>query len=607
MKKLLLNKYIQIFKIFNHNKIKKYTPYIILFFLLIISILLIDYTSINITNLQVKDLKGKVREADLPFSQYSKEKGTYMFTGKFYCSKITQKVINIIPDAGVDYIMINGRKVSFDNIDIRLLSDKEQGVHIDISPYIHEGENSFEIKIYSYGLTGLKINNSFKDRLHMFLSMSIILLAGILFYIILNRFNLDRITIIIMICGLTVRLIYLFNTDYTERNYDIKGHMEYIQYMGTNYSLPEPDKGWESFQPPLYYLTGTIVYKLAHMAGLSGTKALQVLSLIYFQIFLIFGIFILKKTKFFSEESKIPYYFAVALLDFWPSGIINSARITNDVLSYMFYTAGIYFLMKWHDEERDIFLYITSICTFLATMTKFNGILIGVISIMLLIYKLIKGKHKKKYIKNIIIISIIISAGILLIFLRNYRYVKDNNDWILLNADGLTEWLVVTNKANNYLYFDTENFIKEPFTSSSDDNMGRQFFWNYLCKTALFGEFSFTYSLHRNIGIIISFLFLIILIFFITGLLFFQKSQVQTFGILLLNMFVLILSIISYRIKHNFACVGDFRYIYPLLITCIPVYIYTINRCKEKIILLWTGYITTCLFIISTILFFITL
>jgi hypothetical protein len=585
-----------------------YIKYTILFFLLLLGILLNNYTSLHVTDIERKDSKGNIKKISLPFFEYSEEQGKYIFTGKIYCAKVSQKKIKIIPDAGVEYIMINGRKVSFDNIDIRSLSDNQKGFDIDIEPYIHKGENNFEIKIYSYaGFASLKINNSFRDRLYMFLNLLIIVLSALLFYYLLQSLKFDRITVIIMVCSLIVNLIYLINTSYIERNYDVEGHLKYIQYIEEHYSLPKPDSGWENFQPPLYYITGAIVYKLAKITGLPETRALQVLSLIYFHIFLIFGIFVFKRIKFFYEESKYLYYPAAALLVFWPSGIINSIRITNDIMYYMFYTAGLYFFIKWHDEKIDKFLYTAAICTFLGTITKFNCVFLGAVIGISLIYKLIKEKNKKKYVKNIIIISIIISCGILLIFLRNYSHATYNNEWISMSVNGLDAWLSVENKANNYLYFDTKNFINEPFTNSRDDSKGRQFFWNYLFKTGLFGEFSFPSDLHQNLGSVISFLFLIMLFFFITGYLTAGKPLIQNSGILLLNIFVLILSVFSYRVKYPFSCNGDFRFIYPLLITFIPLCIYSISMCKEKIILLYTGYIITCLFIISTILFFITL
>ncbi len=123
-----------------------YIKYAVLIFLLILFILLNNYTSLRITDLEKKDVN--IEKLSLPFFDYPKGPAEYVIAGKIHSGKISQKTIRIIPDNGVEYITVNGRRVSFDNIDIRSLSDHEKGFALDLEPYIHQGENNFEIKIY---------------------------------------------------------------------------------------------------------------------------------------------------------------------------------------------------------------------------------------------------------------------------------------------------------------------------------------------------------------------------------------------------------------------------------------------------------------------------
>ena len=122
-----------------------YIKYAVLIFLLILFILLNNYTSLHITDLEKKDVN--IEKLSLPFVDYPKGPAGYVIEGKIHSGKISQKTIIIIPDNGVEYITVNGRRVSFDNIDIRSLSDHEKGFALDLEPYIHQGENNFEIKI----------------------------------------------------------------------------------------------------------------------------------------------------------------------------------------------------------------------------------------------------------------------------------------------------------------------------------------------------------------------------------------------------------------------------------------------------------------------------
>ncbi len=40
--------------------------------------------------------------------------------------------------------------------------------------------------------------------------------------------------------------------------YDVKGHMDYILYLGKTWQIPLPSEGWQMFQPPLYYVASLL-------------------------------------------------------------------------------------------------------------------------------------------------------------------------------------------------------------------------------------------------------------------------------------------------------------------------------------------------------------
>ena len=57
------------------------------------------------------------------------------------------------------------------------------------------------------------------------------------------------------------------------------------------------------------------------------------------------------------------------------------------------------------------------------------------------------------------------------------------------NAGGNDNSVLVRNNPGNFLFFDLRTFLTQPYTDPWHDELGRQFFWNYLAKTSLFGEF----------------------------------------------------------------------------------------------------------------------
>jgi hypothetical protein len=434
--------------------------------------------------------------------------------------------------------------------------------------------------------------------------------SGILFYYFLLYLKFDKIIIIILMFGLLVRMVYLFNTGFRERTFDVEGHVEYIQYVGDNYTLPEPSMGWETFQPPLYYITGAIIYKLSELSGLYYPRGLQVLSLVYYMTFLFFGIFIFQRI-FNSGQNRDLFYLSSALLVFWPGGILHSIRIGNDVMSYMFYSMGLYFTIKWYDTDGDKTLYIASVFTALGIMTKSNSLCLVPVIGLLLLYRFFR-KKKSFYLRKGLIVLAILLIAFSVNFIRTFNdaknYAKSHPmSWIVLNVRDNPQNTKVGNSANNYIYFDIKTFMNEPFTCNWQDWGGRQYYWNYLLKTSLFGDFKFLEPIHNILGVVISFLLLIMICFFITGLCLFQKAQVNMFGILLLNMFFLLTASMIYRIKCSLASVGEFRFILPVLISFIPIYSYTMTILKEKklFFLAYIGYISSWLFIILSFIFYL--
>ena len=52
----------------------------------------------------------------------------------------------------------------------------------------------------------------------------------------------------------------------------------------------------------------------------------------------------------------------------------------------------------------------------------------------------------------------------------------------------------VDNTATSYLYFDLHNFIQATYTSTIDEDQGKNCFWNFLLKSSLFGPFNLNHS-----------------------------------------------------------------------------------------------------------------
>lgn len=183
------------------------------------------------------------------------------------------------------------------------------------------------------------------------------------------------------VVGIIVRLVYLSETDIFTRTYDIiqrGGHLDYIRHIAQFWQRPNPFTGWEFHQPPPYYLLSALVYRLWHNS-LPEFLELQLFSLTLSSLFLLLGIAIIEKlapTK--AIASGASFLFAL-----FPSAIIHSVRLGNDLLVYSLVAASLYFLLTWEQEERDRFFFLSLVAAALACATKASGLPVMITCLLL--------------------------------------------------------------------------------------------------------------------------------------------------------------------------------------------------------------------------------
>jgi hypothetical protein len=173
---------------------------------------------------------------------------------------------------------------------------------------------------------------------------------------------------------------------------------------------------------------------------------------------------------------------------------------------------------------------------------------------------------------------------------------------LISNVGGLPNSVKVSNKIFNYVVFDINDYLSVPFTNIYNDYGGRQFFWNFLLKTSLFGEFGYYNSHIESVAIMMSALFLFLILFFLISI--FKIGRQGMFNALpLIFYFITSLGALIYvRFQNPFACSGDFRYILPI----VPIFAiavgFQIQYIKNKYLkLVSVGLIFT--FILSHFLF----
>lgn len=578
---------------------------------------------------------GKIEPTEFPFFKESTESGHYRTYGKITLTPLSGKVYRITPDDEILSLSINNTPIDLSTVPPHLRRDYNMGFTYDLTPYLRVGENAVEI-IYSDGGGKMGIimsavgSKAFTNTLYVLILLIAVLVAHQLLALAKVKTSIK----ILFMGALLIRLFYFAVTPPEVREHDLGDHFGYTEYLSEHWLPPSVDHavGGAFFHPPLYYYTGALVYKITRFIEphnkFSAYRVQQLLSFVYSMGFVFFGLLILDKllalyhpptqgeNAFSGIQPVHPstkqhhlFWIIGALFAFWPVSIIHSARIGNDPLLYFLYSASLYFIMQWyfHDKKRDLML-----ATFIgaaAIVTKANGeILVAVLAIIGL-YKMIKTRRWKDYFKLAIIpgfvlftaVAITVAPGLIL-------KLQGKRDKLYIdNIDGLSHANLVGNTAANYFWFDAKVFITEPFTDPYDDRMGRQFFWNYLGKTGLFGEFKYSTLTHINTAIFSSFLAVLMLLYTIAGIYHMRKQDFKNLAAILLSGFFLWAGVTYMRM--TFPANIDFRYIVPILITFCALYAVSIIQFERlgaaRMALI--GKVMSVLFSLSGIMFILAL
>lgn len=462
--------------------------------------------------------------------------------------------LNIHPDDCADSIVVNGTP-----LDVNAYPG-----HCDwtngfvIPPEVIESAGAtanFRFVMHNNGgLGGMLLspeNQSFWPRA---LEAVALLLAGLILLLTLRRFRVNTAFAAILVAGILMRFVYVQDTTYDKRGHDISGHIDYVRIIAEEHRIPGAHDCWTCYHPPVYYAVSALPWNAANAMKTSPQGALQWESFAFSVAVLVFGLLALR--TFVSGGA-----FAVAgvLFALWPSLILTSARIGNDQLFYLLHIVCFWACAVFLSSRKLRYLSIAAIAAGLAFATKSTGaVSLAVWSVTAILGYLPFHKPSRREIAawSVGLIICAVCAAYLL-----------GHD-ISGNTGGL-KWVDVGNKPGNYLFFDVRNFLTQPYTDPFNDEMGRQYFWNYLAKTSLFGEFSLlTTALGEWLASIISVVFLILCGFSVRGLF---KAQWTKTGILFAVQGVLFtLAALAFRIKYPFSCSNDFRYIMPVLLSFTP-------------------------------------
>jgi hypothetical protein len=198
-------------------------------------------------------------------------------------------------------------------------------------------------------------------------------------------------------------------------------------------------------------------------------------------------------------------------------------------------------------------------------------------------------------------IGIFVITGLIVVFRVATASVVGN-----VNEVDVNSVVYVNNSPGNFLFFDIRSFLTNPYTSPWNDALGRQFFWNYLAKTSLFGEFRLLTTPAGNwLATLISASFLALLGFGIRGL---SKLKLSKINVLLVAQAIFFFAaVFALRIQIPYSCSNDFRFIIPVLLSCLPWVATGISGEGTSLKIRALGGITVAVFVVCSSLLMLSL
>ena len=407
---------------------------------------------------------------------------------------------------------------------------------------------------------------SFARRLRIPDDTSALVLGGaglVLAGTVLRRLRFDLGTQAIFLLGLVFYFFYLSYTTFGERNYDGPEQLKYIEYIAQNRAIPPSKHCFICHHPPLYYVVGAVFHRFFEVTRLAPNPfAVQLVSLAMFFAFLVYGALF---ARLFSDDSRT-VRIASAILVFWPYSFHNSVRIHNDTLVTTLVAAGMYYTARWWLEERPRHLYLAALFGALGVLTKSTAYVVPATFGLLLVWRFFTRPNKLRLLRRGIAAVAIIGAAYGALQLRA-PVGEDRCHRMLGTACDIAARDFTGNKPINYAYFDVPKFLREPYMVIANDNSGKQFFWNHVLKSSLFGTHNkipdreTAYALNRDLAWLMNAgLFGMVIYAGIGGLLGVRRIRryaVPLLFVVLSSAFLMVFKIIIPAPHHT-----DFRHIY---------------------------------------------
>ena len=292
-------------------------------------------------------------------------------------------------------------------------------------------------------------------------SVMFFLLLGVFIFSIGARFKLKRGVLLVFFIGLLLRVGYTSETFYDQRGHDVGGHVHYMKIIAEENRIPASNECWTCYHPPVYFVLSAGVWKMSNLMHCAPQNAVKWFDFLISLLALGFGLACLMNVL-----NGAPFFAAALLWSVWPSFVLASPRLGNDILFYAMHAIALWGCLKYIRTNFGKYFIVAVVASFIAYWTKSTAVVtFGILGLTALLQLFRNPRSWSR--------SERVGVGLFVVAAITVACVALTHD-VVGNASGNDNSVLVRNDPGNFLFFDFKTFLTNPYTDPWHDELQKR-------------------------------------------------------------------------------------------------------------------------------------
>jgi hypothetical protein len=398
----------------------------------------------------------------------------------------------------------------------------------------------------------------------------------------------------VVVLGMAIRVFYFERFGMMHFQHDWQGHIAYIKYMASCWSLPLPTKGLEYPQQPLYYWITAAIYQVAHYLGYTQMQALEAVGAFSVWCSMVF-VYYTYKTLAYLQYRFLTRLIAMVFVSFTPSLVYMSARINNDALIVALSAMALYAVVRLYYTVGSRDFYAALFWVSALFLTKISTLSFELLLLAVLLILFLRSVNEAK-VQNFL--ALYITTGVILLVLTLVRVYMplDEAQFHMVNSSAYFPGQQISELDLGYfMSFHFGTLLQEAQSYVFGADSIRFSFPTYQYGTMIFGEFDYrekgaSAAVLGRMLIVLSLLYPLGVL--ASGIMWLKNDLLNR--LFLLSMLINLILIVSFLSQYPVVCNTDFRYfvanfaVFALIAAKGIEYLYRYaGSYMEKVVYIW--------------------